>query len=137
MRLEPADPSASSTSPSRATAVGAIIDGSRRPGGWVKKPSGERSSSPIMLLRWIPVPGTITPEPSPFVHVTAHARPSRSSTEMCVVDPSCEPMNSSRNPGRLRPSRNAGVRARCADSIAATSRARLGGPSSRSSSAST
>ena len=137
MRLEPAEPSASITSPSRLTTVGAIIDGSRRPGGWVKKPSGERSSSPIMLLRWMPVPGTNTPEPSPLVHVTAHARPSPSSTEMWVVEPSWEPMNSPRKPGRASPSRNSGVRARWAASIAATSCAWLGGPGSRSSSAST
>ena len=34
MRLDPADPRPTSTSPSRRTIVGDIIDGSRRPGGW-------------------------------------------------------------------------------------------------------
>ena len=77
------------------------------------------------------------PEPSPLVHVTAQARPSPSSTEMCVVEPSCEAMNSSRKPGRSRPSMNSGVRARCASSIAATSRPWVGGAGSRSSWAST
>ena len=73
------------------------------------------------------MPGTTMPEPSPLVHVTAQARPSPSSTEMCVVEPSCEAMNSSRKPGRSRPSTNSGVRARCASSIAASSRPWLGG----------
>ena len=41
----------------------------------------------MMLLTWMPVPGTTTPEPSPFVHVTEQARPSPSTTEMCVVEP--------------------------------------------------
>jgi hypothetical protein len=58
MRFEPAEPSTSSTPSSPRTTVGAIIDGSRRAGGWVKKPSGDRSCSPIMLLTCIPVPGT-------------------------------------------------------------------------------
>src|SRR3954452_14885737 len=88
IRFEPALPSTSSTSPpSPTTAVGAIIDGIRRPGGKRKKPSGLRSCSPMMLLTWMPVPGTTMPAPSPFVHVTAHARPSASITEMCVVEP--------------------------------------------------
>ena len=34
------------------------------------------------------MPGTTIPEPSPFEHVTEHAQPSRSSTAMCVVEPS-------------------------------------------------
>ena len=42
----------------------------------------------MTLLTWMPVPGTTTPEPSPLVQVTLHARPSASSTEMCVVEPS-------------------------------------------------
>ena len=49
--------------------------GSRTPAGWRWKPSGFRSSSPIMLFTWIPVPGTTTPEPSPFVLVTLQAMP--------------------------------------------------------------
>ena len=128
MRLDPADPSASFTSPSRATTVGAIIDGSRRPGGWVKKPSGERSSSPIMLLRWTPAPGTITPEPSPLVHVTAQARPSPSSTEMCVVEPSCEAQELVEEARAGQPFEELRRAGRCADSMAATSRAWLRGP---------
>ena len=77
--------------PSSSTTVGAIIDGSRRPGGCVNQPAGERSCSPIMLLTWMPVPGTTIPEPSPLVVVTAHAQPSASSTETWVVEPSREP----------------------------------------------
>ena len=88
MRLEPALPSTSSTSPSRSTTDGDIMLGMRLPAGWRWKPSGLRSSSPITLLMCIPVPGTTTPEPSPLVHVTLQARPSESSTEMCVVEPS-------------------------------------------------
>ena len=36
---------------------------SRRPGA--AGPPATRSYSPSMLFRWIPVPGTITPEPEP------------------------------------------------------------------------
>ena len=93
MRLEPAEPTTSSGRPPASTIVGAIIDGSRRPGGCVNQPSGDRSCSPIMLLTWMPVPGTTSPEPSPLVVVTAHAQPSASSTETCVVEPSREAMN--------------------------------------------
>src|SRR5579875_2697656 len=88
IRLEPALPITSSATPSRITTVGAIMLGSRRPGGWRWKPSGLRSCSPSMLLRWIPVPGTTTPEQEPLEQVTEHAQPSLSSTEMWVVDPS-------------------------------------------------
>ena len=70
MRLEPALPRPSSISPSRRTTVGAIIEGTRRPGAIAWKPSGLRSSSPSMLLRMTPVPGTSTPEPEPFEQVT-------------------------------------------------------------------
>ena len=34
------------------------------------------------------MPGTTTPEPSPFVQVVLHAVPAASITEMCVVEPS-------------------------------------------------
>ena len=34
------------------------------------------------------MPGTTSPQPSPFVHVTAHAQPSSSIAEMWVVEPS-------------------------------------------------
>ena len=77
MRFEPALPSTSSGTPSRSTAVGAIMLGIRRPAGNMWKPSGLRSCSPSMLLRWIPVPGTTIPAPSPFEHVTLHAPPAR------------------------------------------------------------
>ena len=83
------------------------------------------------------MPGTITPEPSPFVHVTAHARPSPSSTEMCVVEPTVRAHELLEEAGAveaLEELRRAGALGR---SIAATSRAWLGGPVSRSSSAST
>ena len=88
IRLEPALPRPSSISPSRRTTVGAIIEETRRPGGIRWKPSGLRSSSPSMLLRITPVPGTSTPEPEPFEQVTLAHIPSASSTEMWVVEPS-------------------------------------------------
>ena len=90
----------------------------------------------MMLLRCIPVPGTTIPEPSPFVHVTEHAQPSPSSTEMWVVEPSREAMKRSRNPGEASPLRNSGVRSDWARSIAATSAAAPGAPAPRSSKAS-
>ena len=110
MRLEPALPSTSSTSPSRVTIDGAIMLGIRRPAGWLWKPSGLRSSSPMTLFRWMPVPGTTTPDPSPFVQVTEHALPCESSTEMWVVDPSLEDMKLAKNPSSERPCTNSGVR---------------------------
>ena len=88
----------------------------------------------MMLLTWMPVPGTTIPEPSPFVHVTAQARPAPSITEMCVVDPSrdpSEPRKSSAKPCSARPSRNSGVRSSCASCIAATIAASDGGPAVR------
>ena len=48
-------------------------------------PAGFRSYSPSMLFRWIPVPGTITPEPEPVEAVSEAAFPCASTTEMCVV----------------------------------------------------
>ena len=48
------------------------------------------------------MPGTITPQPSPFVHVTAHAQPSASMAEMWVVAPSRPAMNVAPNPGSAR-----------------------------------
>ena len=53
----------------------------------------------MTLLTWMPVPGTTRPEPSPFVHVTEHARPSPSRTEMCVVEPRREASRRSAKPG--------------------------------------
>ena len=38
-----------------------------------------------MLFRWIPVPGTITPEPAPVETVSEAALPSASTTEIWVV----------------------------------------------------
>ena len=38
-----------------------------------------------MLFRWMPVPGTITPEPEPVEAVSDAAFPAASTTEMCVV----------------------------------------------------
>src|SRR3954471_6115915 len=99
MRFDPAEPSTSSGEPSSRTTVGAIIDGRRRPGGGVKNPAGERSCSPLIFLPGTPVPGPTTPDPSPLVVVTAHAQPSASSTLTCVVEPSRDVMNVSRNPG--------------------------------------
>ncbi len=89
-----------------------------------------------MLLTWTPVPGTTSPEPSPLVHVTAHAQPASSITEMCVVEPSRLAMNESRKPGSASPSRNDGVRSDCAASIARASSTASGVWPPRSSSAS-
>ena len=120
MRFDPAEPSDQlGRHRRRSTTVGAIIDGSRAPGRLRWKPSGERSSSPSTLLRWMPVPGTTTPEPSPFELVTAHAQPSASSTDTCVVDPSrfacptpphrrARPGTPACAPARPRPSRRRG-----------------------------
>ena len=91
IRFEPALPRASSSSPSRRTTVGDIIDGIRRPAGVEWKPNGFRSSSPSMLLRWTPVPGTITPEPVPFEQVTLAQPPCASTAVMWVVEPSRSP----------------------------------------------
>ena len=41
-----------------------------------------RSSSPSMLFRWMPVPGTITPELEPSEQVSEAAFPQESTTEM-------------------------------------------------------
>ena len=68
--------------------VGDIIDGIRRPAPVAWKPNGFRSCSPSMLLSWIPVPGTNTPDPEPFEQVTLAHPPSPSSAVMWVVDPS-------------------------------------------------
>ena len=96
IRFEPALPRPSSISPSRRTTVGAIIEGTRRPGAIAWKPSGLRSSSPSMLLRITPVPGTSTPEPEPFEQVTLAHVPSPSRTAMWVVEPSRSPAPSRR-----------------------------------------
>ncbi len=44
------------------------------------------------------MPGTTTPEPSPFVHVALQASPSASITEMWVVEPSRDERKRSRKP---------------------------------------
>ena len=41
-----------------------------------------------MLLSWIPVPATNTPEPEPFEQVTLAQPPSPSTVVMWVVEPS-------------------------------------------------
>ena len=57
IRFEPPLPSPSSSSPSRRTTVGDIIDGIRRPAIVAWKPNGFRSCSPSMLLSWMPGAG--------------------------------------------------------------------------------
>ena len=47
---------------------------SREP-GFASAPAGLRSYSPSMLFRWMPVPGTITPEPEPVDAVSDAALP--------------------------------------------------------------
>ncbi len=105
MRLEPPLPSPASSSPSRSTTVGDIIEGTRRPGGLTWKPSGLRSSSPSMLLTCTPVSGTITPEPVPLEQVTAAHRPSASTAVMWVVEPSRSPGTSVGGSGGRSPAR--------------------------------
>ena len=63
-RLEPLDPTTSSIPRGPTTIVGDCMLVSRVPGG-IPRPAA-RSSSPIMLFRCRPVPGTITPEWQPF-----------------------------------------------------------------------
>ena len=58
---------------------------SRLPGD-PSRPPGFRSSSPSMLFMWIPVPGTITPDPQPVEAERDAAFPCASTTLMCVVD---------------------------------------------------
>ena len=60
------------------TSDGAIIDATRWPGATAWKPSGWRSSSPIMLLAMTPVPGISQPDPSPFEVVMLATLPSAS-----------------------------------------------------------
>ncbi len=130
IRFEPALPTASLTPPSGVvTTVGAIIEGMRRPAGAVKKPEGLRSSSPMMLLRWIPVPGTTRPEPSPLVQVTEQASPPASTTLTCVVEPRLAARNLSMKPGSASSAVNCGVRSSWTVSITSTSRAAEGSPS--------
>ena len=117
IRFEPPLPSPASSSPSRSSTVGDIIEGMRRPAGRVWKPNGFRSSSPSMLLTWTPVPGTIRPEPVPFEQVTLAQRPSPSTAVMWVVEPSRSPGPATPSPGGRRRDR--------ARSAAASSRARV------------
>ena len=74
----------------------------------------------------MPVPGTISPQPSPFVHVTEQAQPASSSTEMCVVAPSRLARNASWNPRSASPSRKPGVRSDWARAITSTSASTVG-----------
>jgi hypothetical protein len=58
---------------------------SRRPAATRRSPT-LRSVSPSMLFTWMPVPGTITPDPQPVDADSEAAFPLASITEMCVVD---------------------------------------------------
>ena len=71
----------------------------------------------------MPVPGTTTPEPSPLVHVTAHASPSPSSTETCVVEPELRREEALGEARLARPAANSGVRVGLRSAIASTSSA--------------
>ena len=70
------------------------------------------------------------------MHVTAHAQPASSMTEMCVVEPSRLAQKPSSTPGKASPARNDGVRSDWASSIALASSTAVGAPSPRSSRAS-
>ena len=74
--FDPLEPMTSSRPSSPVAMDGACMLVSREPGGMCLPAA--RSSSPIMLFRWRPVPGTITPEWHPFDAVNAHAFPARS-----------------------------------------------------------
>ncbi len=91
-----------------------------------------------MLLTCTPVPGTTSPEPSPLVHVTAHAQPASSSTEMCVVEPSRLAMNALQEAGLGEPLEERRACARTARASIARASATASGasPPARSSSAS-
>src|SRR2546426_3886617 len=82
-RTDPALPTTSRGPSSPTTTVGAIMLVSRLPG--VAGPPATRSYSPSMLFRWMPVPGTITPEPEPVDAETDAAFPAASTAETCVV----------------------------------------------------
>jgi hypothetical protein len=85
IRLLPPLPSTNRTwSPDRST-EGDIIEATRSAGGEAKNPSGWRSSSPIMLLSMIPVPGTTYPDPSPLEVVRLATFPQPSLTLTWVV----------------------------------------------------
>ena len=100
----------------------------RRPG--VAGPGATRSYSPSMLFRWMPVPGTITPEPEPVDDESDAALPSASTTETCVVPPAgaC-----SGAPAAARRSARAPRAAPSARAAAAPARRGRGPPRSRSS----
>ena len=99
IRFDPPLPSPSASSPSRRAIVGDIIEGIRRPAIVEWNPNGFRSSSPSMLLSWMPVPSTYTPEPEPFEQVTLAHPPSPSRAVMWVVEPSRSPRNRRAKPG--------------------------------------
>jgi hypothetical protein len=87
MRFEPAAADRELDAPSRSTTVGAIIDGIRVPGGEWWKPSGLRSSSPMMLFRWIPGAGHDDAAALAVRARDARRAPSPSTTVTCVVAP--------------------------------------------------
>src|SRR6266566_989718 len=74
-RTDPALPTTRRGRPPSSTTDGAIMLVNRRPIAplWLRRPTGLRSYSPSMLLRWMPVPGTITPAPEPFEAVSEAA----------------------------------------------------------------
>ena len=98
-RTDPALPTTSRGPPSPTTTVGAIMLVSRRPGA--AGPPATRSYSPSMLFRWMPVPGTITPEPEPVDDESDAAFPSESMADTCVVPAGA----GSTTPGLLPPMR--------------------------------
>ena len=110
---------------SPSTTVGAIIDGIRRPGGAVKNPSGLRSSSPMMLLRWMPVPGTTSPR-ALAVGARHRAGPARRrpGPRRASSSPAAQP-GTSRNPARPGLRRTPASRV-CAAAIARRGRRRGG-----------
>ena len=124
-RTEPALPTTRRGPSAPTTTVGAIMLVSRRPG--VAGPPATRSYSPSMLFSWMPVPGTITPEPEPVDEESDAALP-------CCVDggdvrrPACGRVLRASRQRRLDP---AGPPLRAARRRAAAARARRDGAASR------
>ena len=95
-RTEPALPTTSRGRPSRSTIDGAIIDVNRAP-AFV---APARSNSPSMLFRWIPVPGTTTPEPDPATTRQRRGIPRRRRRPRCA---SCPRRSRRARPPRQQP----------------------------------
>ena len=102
-RTEPALPTTSRGPSAPTTIVGAIMLVSRRPE--LAGAPATRSYSPSMLLSWMPVPGTITPEPEPVDDESDAAFP-------CCVDRG-DVRRAAAGVCSARPGSDASIRADC------------------------